>query len=201
MDFLSLDLDFWRDPVVAVPAVQEVLQFVRRRGIPGSVVMNHQQMLATVNASKARRLINIDEHSDFASPPINDLNCGTWVSYVKWRGTGSYLWIRNHKDSFHGACNGGNYPRWNSHHDWAEMRSTYRGQSVALVGQLTRNVTEVCICLSPAFTPKPVYNATRGLLKGLPYRRGVRDEYQQGRTCQPPIAYRSNGLPVSAPRI
>lgn len=200
MIFLSIDLDFWRFPEEAVPAIEQVVGFVRQRGLPCTVVMNHQQILPLINASPARTLVNIDEHSDLSGPPINDLNCGTWVSYVRWRAEGRYLWVRNHPNSYHGCCNGG-LGRWNYRHEWASARTTHAAQHRALDGRLTSDVIEVVLCLSPAFTPEAVYDVGRKMLKGFPYRREVKNEHQQGRTCRPPPIRRTDGPRAPAPRI
>lgn len=108
--YLSIDLDFWNQGKRSLPHLKRFLTTVRHN-LPMSrikVVDSHEELLPHVNESGCDELINIDWHSDvtnrFDSCEYNlrsptKLNCGTWVSFVKFRKQGVYTWIHPYKAS------------------------------------------------------------------------------------------------------
>lgn len=107
--YLSVDIDFFAPPYYA--SDEEVLTFLdllrdvaAKKNVPIHAMMNHNQMLKYVDCSSARRLINLDAHSDLADKDVDERNIGTWISYVKWRKEGEYFWLRNAHDPWAGEC-------------------------------------------------------------------------------------------------
>ena len=76
--YLSIDSDFWSNPDIFLEQLELLMKFALG-SIPIIAVMNHQQMLDDVNLSKARKLINIDEHSDLDGVDVDWLSCATWL--------------------------------------------------------------------------------------------------------------------------
>lgn len=184
--FLSVDIDFWHLPGPAESTLSSLVKFVRDRGIPLTVVMNHQQMLRQVNASPARILVNLDEHSDLVDRDVTDLTCGTWVSYVRWRAAGAYLWARNRHRVNTGNCNRDLSPRWNYGSDWALSKSYCAPQEGPLQPFLNDRLVGVGVCLSPSYTRIAVLPVARKVLSGFPYVRGRFDDDSFVRSCRPP---------------
>jgi len=97
--FLSIDLDYFDD------GPRETLaRFLRRvdlLDVEKAVYKDHHDILPMVNRYDWETLINVDHHSDLADlleepttgklDPL-DLNCGTWVNYVKNIGSRLYSW-------------------------------------------------------------------------------------------------------------
>jgi hypothetical protein len=137
-------------------------------------------MLDSVNASKARSLVNVDEHSDLADRKCDRFNCGTWVSYVVWRHEGSYTWIRNSRSTAVGNCNGccSGDDNWDYDSDWRTRRSIFRKpKKDSLETLLTRDVVDVGICISPGYTNERLQRVTREIFRDLiPLKRGVSNE-------------------------
>lgn len=183
--YLSLDIDFWRTAEPAIAGLRRLTRFADKRRIPLYVVMNHQQLLPYVNASRARTLINVDEHSDLASMYVDALDCGSWVAYVRWRDEGRYLWVRSHEDASNGCCSIGP-PPWDDH-DWNVADTRYADQDKALKGLLTDDVVGIGVCLSPTYAPIDVYDAARELLQGRPYKKGRLNDDTIVRRCLPPF--------------
>lgn len=106
--YLSIDMDYWngRTPAYTRRSLFSLLKRLKKKRVPMIACMNHQQMLNHVNDSNARRLINLDTHSDLAQPAVTMLNCGTWVSYVKWRQKGEFVWCHRRSIS-EGDCSSG----------------------------------------------------------------------------------------------
>jgi len=117
---LSLDLDYF-NPFIQTLEQEEKLRAslislflsARKKGIPVTAYTNHHQILPLVNQCKTRTLINYDSHSDLMMERYvwedgNDgLNCGTWVSFVKWRNEGEYRWVHALRGVQAGCCNNG----------------------------------------------------------------------------------------------
>jgi hypothetical protein len=169
--YLSIDLDFWFDPTRAREQLILLMQRLGKR--PITAVMNHQQMLAAVNASNAQRLINIDAHSDLAESSVMKLNCGTWISYVKWRTEGAYIWIRPDA-GFHNSCNGDDRAIWNAGTDWKYSVSRHISRRNLKLTTYLHDCVEVGICMSPAYAPSEVVEVFREIVDryGIPYRKG-----------------------------
>jgi hypothetical protein len=182
--FLSIDVDYWYDPKAAHAGLTSVLKRARRRGLPLCAVMNHQQLLSIVSASEARQLVNVDEHSDLTSSDIDELSCGTWVSYVKWRQEGKYLWVRGYPSTTHGNCNGDK--DWYEGSDWGLTRTLYNPE--ANVGRFVNaSCVGVGLCQSPEFARAAVQDVFRDLVKayGVPYKKGRMNEFRQRRALRP----------------
>ncbi len=156
--------------------LHEVIRHGKNQGLPIIGVMNHQQILNEVNSSGARRLINVDAHSDLAGTDCDELNCGTWVSYVRWRRSSEYIWIRNQKGITWGSCNGGRRI-WNKNTDWGTTKSVYLGR-----GFKAREIMDECvgigISMSPAWCTEEMEKIFNEALKdyGINYKKGRRDE-------------------------
>jgi hypothetical protein len=152
--YLSIDIDFWSSERAATKTLNLILNSIPKKATK-IAVMNHQQMCRYVDASKASILINIDQHSDVCTSTINKFECGSWISYVKWRKEGKYLWVRNSTSTSNGNCNGwqfGNTPSWRYGSDWGELKSIYKAQSFN-VDKLCdfSSIVGVGLCLSPAY--------------------------------------------------
>lgn len=102
--YLSIDLDYWnRGPKCfghMRKFLTEALGYVPKSRI--NVIDSHENMIPFINESGCDELINMDWHSDISNrfdPDFKDqegwnmLNCGTWVTYIKWKGNGKYTWI------------------------------------------------------------------------------------------------------------
>ena len=190
--YLSLDLDFFNasgrsaEPLflgLVEYNLERVAEFVKRRKIPCVAVMNHQQMLRFVDQSGCDTLLNVDTHSDLAEASIDALSCGTWVSYVKWRKTGQYIWHHGYT-AYRGDCSGGANlfcprPRhkrgqmsgWRDVHHKKTTRMPPLGNDIKAVG----------VCLSPCYVDFP--EETGELLRDwydrhrIPYVKGRLDEH------------------------
>ena len=190
--YLSIDIDFWED--LSEDRLQKDLQRLvnelNKRQIPIVAVMNHQQLLPLVSDSSARRLVNVDQHSDLADTTVEKLDCGTWVSYVSWRKKGEYVWIRRHSLDA-GECNGGD-PIFRERggvdktlSDWKKL-STKRVRYLPPLKELLKGVVAAGICLSPSFIPSENFNTVgpyekvfRRIVRQfkIPYKRGLRNEH------------------------
>jgi len=182
--YLSIDIDFWNDLDAAERTLSKL--FLRRGDIPVRAVMNHQQLLPSINKSGADLLVNVDEHSDLTDTDVNIFECGTWVSYVKWRTRGKYLWIRNQKGVSHGSCNHGQ-KFWNSGSDWLTTNTVFEPQEVDLSLYL-RDCVGIGLCLSPSFCAFGAEDLFKMLVKAfhIPYKKGQADEYSNRQYRRPP---------------
>lgn len=95
--YLSVDLDYWQEHSTD----RSMLRFVDRclsLKVPTLLVSDHHWLIDHVNQYRADRLINVDYHDDITQRPNRDrdsdfpLDCGNWVSHVKWRRRASYEW-------------------------------------------------------------------------------------------------------------
>jgi len=205
--FLSIDMDFWngRDcfeetiPDQVYGYLNRLCSDLKNRRIPMSAVMNHQQMLRMVNNSKANTLINIDMHSDLASSEVQVLNCGTWVSYVKWRRqAGHYLWLHRHS-AWHGECNlgddmGGPIFEENSivrrsMTDWGVIQHRKVKRAPQWAWLKKRNPVEFSLVLSPHYVDRDLEPVFRQIVKDfrLPYIKGIRHEQHARQDVRPPF--------------
>jgi len=186
--FLSIDMDFWNDwtRVGSIHNYLDRLCFdIKKSGIFMTAVMNHQQMLSLVNESKARRLINIDQHSDLVDTKVDRLNCGTWVSYVKWRSEGKYLWFHKHAEH-QGDCNQ-MPPIFTSRSvrrkitDWGYIGHKKVKTTPSRRYLMNKDITDFSLVLSPAFVDEELEPVFRDIVKGykIPYRKGWRAEDHQ----------------------
>jgi hypothetical protein len=169
--YLSVDVDFWLEPTRAREQLYRLMQHIGKR--PIIAVMNHQQMLREVNASKAKRLTNIDAHSDLAESSVSKLNCGTWISYVTWRKQGEYIWIRPDV-GYQNSCNGDDRAIWNAGTDWKYSVSRYISRRNLKITTYLHDCVGVGLCMSPAYAPIEVVEVFREIVDryGIPYRKG-----------------------------
>jgi hypothetical protein len=111
--YLSIDIDYWREhtPWIAFQDMDRFFLKVIDLKAPIYIVNNHHKILRDVNRRKFDTLINMDFHSDitcyidrdggvyeyYQMPQKQsikgDLNCGTWVNFVKNRTEGEFIWI------------------------------------------------------------------------------------------------------------
>lgn len=198
--FLSIDIDFWNylthAPEIALENLNNLYKHCRTNSVPLTAVCNHNQMLPVVNRSDTNQLINIDYHSDLTTNNVDNLNCGTWVSYVKQRKQSKYKWLhRSHADD--GECNG-DYPIFkgcmtierefpgNVVVDWYDYSHVeLNGVNFNVKKMFDReNVTQVCICESPAYTNEDILKEFKSWRKSynIPYTRGSRWDAYEKRT-------------------
>lgn len=184
--YLSIDIDYWNlgNAHMLERELAKLLQ--RAQDIPIIAVMNHQQLLSPINESGANRLVNIDEHSDLADCDVDKLECGTWVSYVTWRHTGTYLWIRSENSTSYGSCNG-NCKVWNKCTDWQKSVTGYINPGNLRLVKYLQNCVGIGICMSPNYANNGLIDVFRNVVKqyNIPYKKGLARERHQ-RNIRPP---------------
>jgi hypothetical protein len=172
--YLSVDIDYWTDSTVT-RFIWEFGKFLsdRPKHIPITAVMNHQQMLWNVNRTHVQRLVNLDFHSDLNDKNVEELHCGSWVSYVQWRRWGEYIWVRPKKDPSLGCCNR-NDDHWNDGTDWKKAVSMVRSPENMDLRSLYTNCQAIGVCMSPAFINKAMQEAFLQIVTAnkIPYRPG-----------------------------
>lgn len=99
--YLSIDIDYWTgtklDINSGLPFVNR--SFIKRvigTGKDISVFMSHEQMLSDIEKSGARKLVNVDYHSDLSDNSngiLPELNEGTWVNHLSFCKEGEFIWI------------------------------------------------------------------------------------------------------------
>lgn len=198
--YFSFDLDYFNfhggklKPFVdrAYSYLEEIRHFVAKARIPIVAVMNHQQMLPHVDASRCDTLLNVDTHSDLCESDVVELNCGTWVAYVKWRKQGTFTWWHGY-DVSAGDC--GTYNLFSDRRkmvhkgmtDW-KVANHIRCKQVP---KLTSDIRSVGICLSPSYVDyegeMTKMFKTWVSAHGVPYTKGRKDEHF-GRKRRPPQA-------------
>jgi hypothetical protein len=193
--YLSIDIDYWHSfGPKTLDQLKRVMQKGKDRGIPIIAVMNHQQMLREVNESNADKLINIDEHSDLTESAVKELTCGSWVSYVRWRRSAEYLWVRNRSD-YNGSCNWNlrGFRRcskrgWCIGSDWGIVNTENPGRGLDLM-KYTQWCVGIGLCLSPDWCSEQGEEVFYDLVNefGIPYRKGRRNEDSLIRRARPPF--------------
>lgn len=101
---------------------------------PIQLYQDHHHVLPDLNKTTHDHLINIDYHDDIMAntrklPRKEDLNCGTWVSYVKWRRKANYTWLKPSDHNFsreEGRCCDDNIWEDTSLTDWKNV-NTFNG--------------------------------------------------------------------------
>lgn len=193
--FLSLDIDFFCYPLTTDENRNDVgnfldglLQISRDKQIPINAVMNHNQMLKSVDKSNARRLINLDAHSDLATDNVQVLEIGTWISYVKWRGEGEYVWLRNERYTHPGECGYSFQESHRSQSDWKSVRSHWIKSTPNVFDFARMNLVAISVCMSPMFNE---YSDELDLIQwiktnNIPYQKGFRAEHDNFKQCCPP---------------
>ena len=174
MTFLSIDIDFWK----GLPATRlhcdltTICVALQDRGVPIQAVMNHHQLLREVARSHARRLVNVDMHSDLTYMPVGTVTCGNWVAHVPWHEDGQYEWVRRHS-LIDGECD---YPhlfgRGKNGTRWRHI-STRRVTAFPWA-ELDNGMVAAGICMSPGYSDSGFDAVMREVVKahGVPYRRG-----------------------------
>jgi hypothetical protein len=178
--YLSIDMDYWDTAWIALKNLQHLFNEELYGLNPEQkiAVMNHQQLLPHVAANEADVLINLDTHSDLASIDSSiELNCGTWVSYVPWRSTGTYMWY--HANDFDvGNCNWSR--TWDAKCQWKKTKHVESPEDINLIDTFAEfDIIGVGLCLSPDYITdgllEPIF---RGIVKQykIPYKSGRRNE-------------------------
>lgn len=182
--YLSIDIDFWNDLDAAEVTLCKLL--LQRGEVPISAVMNHQQLLSSVNDSGADLLVNVDEHSDLTDSGVTIFECGSWVSYVEWRHYGRYLWVRNVQNTSRGSCNLGQKV-WNAGSDWMSTTTIFKKQEVDLCPYL-QDCVGIGLCLSPSFCVCGAEDLFQMLIKkfSIPYQSGQSNEFLNRQYLRPP---------------
>ena len=90
--YLSVDLDNWMNREFP----SNFLNKIKKLEVPVAVSVHHHELLPHMNYFKqCRRLINVDMHADICGNCVpNNLNCGTWGNFVRWRNQKdtSFIW-------------------------------------------------------------------------------------------------------------
>ena len=193
--YLSIDIDYWNYALnrtrKAKAYLDKIALLSRAKGIPIQAMMNHHQMLPLVNKSGATTLINIDTHSDLADDTVEQLNVGTWVSYVKQRRQSHYHWIHGGPLE-DGECNSEDpiFPRRGKPHldltDWGTLQRTQL-DTPPRPERVMRDVVAVGVVLSPSYCMwdlEPVFHSWRKDWE-ISYLRGVKNERLVRRTLSP----------------
>lgn len=179
--FLSIDTDYWTSPNKAYIALNSLFGYLQNHPTPTIAVMNHQQLLGYVNDSKSDLLINVDTHADIAAEDqfLTELNCGTWLSFVKWRKQADYLWVRSGY-IWQGNCNGVAGERWNRGHGWNSAKTKKMPENLDLVDLVKDyELTGVGLVLSPDYiVDGELEEVFRYVISryNLLYRKGRRNE-------------------------
>ena len=197
--YVSVDLDFWNDchPHDVENDLNRLFSLARKKGIPIVAVMNHQQLLRYVDASKARELINLDTHSDLGCvDTVDEFNCGTWIAYVRWRHRGIYRWLHR-KTVNDGEC-AWERPIFMNEHctrvrtrpentDWKKVTHR-RVKKMPNISDLLKDCVEMGFVMSPAYSDYDFEEVFRKTLKkfDIPYKKGRRDEEFYGAERKPP---------------
>ena len=163
--FLSVDADFF--DVLDHKKKEDMRRWLDRmtevahgESIPVSACMNHQQMLPVINNSRARHLVNLDQHSDLDNHwHCKSLHCGSWVNYVKWRFEGSYMWVRTGNDKITSMVDGDCGYHFDAvpgtpdalAHQWGTLKDMFVWEYPD-PGMMARGAMEIMVCMSPAFS-------------------------------------------------
>lgn len=184
--YLSIDLDYFNgcEPEFVEVTLGRVLKGALSRRLPLLAVMNHQQILEHVNLHPADELWNFDQHSDVVPPNHDQLDCGSWATYVKWRQNASYVWVRNSYRTLDGSCND---RIWDKDLDWGQARSITGIEAPRWQDVLPQAVA-VGICMSPRYINPELEAPLRAALAryGVPMRRGRREDDTISRRRRPP---------------
>lgn len=164
--YLSVDVDFFngRSDEILEEYLKNLLKYSKDNDVPLVAVTNHQQLLGFVNKSEARKLVNIDEHSDLTDNSYHVLECGTWVSFVKWRKEGVYRWIYSGSYPSRGDCNG-DYTIFHSERiidrgasDWKELGVKTMEGKIPTFSNINGDVVDIGVCLSPSYACNPLHD-------------------------------------------
>jgi hypothetical protein len=187
--FLSVDIDYYNHVKCGEVRLKEYLdlcfQASEQQSVPIVAIDNHHQILPIVNKSKARTLVNIDTHSDLGDRHTEQLNCGTWVSYVKWRQNGHYYWV--HKGDVHlGECSCHDPIFTKKRHkisltEWRKLRRICDTPP----NPLALNLTEIVVCRSPSYSKKELLPVFDTWVRGVAYIRGQKSDDEFSKRWRP----------------
>ena len=162
-------MDFWRK---ADPADQSLTTLLYQnsiyRNVPVTAVVSHQEMLSSVDDSGADCLINVDEHDDLINLK-QDLTDGNWISYVKWRQGGTYIWVCSYEEVQNFNTHEWRKPHrrlnkeWYHGSQWANNQYLYGRQSIDLCQYLV-DLVGIGIALSPGYAPPDVQEVMQRLM-------------------------------------
>lgn len=205
--FLSIDMDYWNDwsEDICYETLWNILN--KTKYLPRdrkTAVMNHQQMLRFVDKSLARHFVNVDYHSDLAATGCDVFECGTWISYIKWRkeNNAKYTWIRPVRNVYAGDCSNFEiFENINKNYlqpiikptntDWNEIKFKCISPKRLLKDNIFNNVSNVSLCLSPTYIKSNILeDIFREMVDrfNLRYYKGVRDEQNSPRASRALIA-------------
>lgn len=185
--YLSIDLDYWNGlrPRDVENWLLTLFTAARKKHIPIAAVTNHQQLTRYVNTVRPDVLVNVDTHSDLATPDVMRYECGTWVSYVQNRAEMEYVWIHR-LGVDEGDCNEGDpiFTEYSTRVDKTDYKGITRIKRRLHPNpkDLLKGCVEIGFCLSPAYTYKELQPVFRNLAEyfGLYVVRGRKDEELYG---------------------
>jgi hypothetical protein len=116
--FLSVDVDYWAalPHPIAAKEMNDFFNRVIKIGKPIYIVKDHEELVPFIDKLTWAELVNVDYHSDITSiidvgdgkligcyedpkgrlkldAPQTELNCGTWVNYVKGASYRRFRWL------------------------------------------------------------------------------------------------------------
>lgn len=195
---VSIDIDYWNFWSTYTQEkhlrryLDHAVRTAQQKCVPIVAITNHQQILKWANKSKARRILSIDTHSDLRDNGCDELDCGSWVSYVKWRKEGEFHWIHKGRSDY-GDCNGGrvifqdrrrvkkSFKKylWDPESEycvveWKKVR--HRRAAPPKLDNL--DITEIVVCESPTYSDGNLIEIFQEWRKehNIPYLRGRKDE-------------------------
>jgi len=197
--YVSIDMDFWDNVRIAEKSLRKFLNSIP--DVPLVAVMNHQQLVRHVNKIPADVLVNIDTHSDLVEEStVLELNCGTWVSYIKWRHEADYIWYHAHP-VWQGNCNHTDTAdSWNQGHGYKSAEEKRQLEKTSIQDMVSGlNVVGVGLCLSPFYINSFELEVLfRQLVKDykIPYFKGDRSE-NIARQVRPPFRKTQRRRPLT----
>jgi hypothetical protein len=123
--YLSIDLDYWHECRKAISFLSKVAQL----DVPMIIVSHHDMLVDHINKSGCRHLINVDYHDDIVGynkdGTLISLEEGSWVSHVRWAGSGVYEWRHPHHSHIsrliNGVCDDLLETNTHNNHPWKEV--------------------------------------------------------------------------------
>ena len=200
--YLTLDIDFWAccnhaDREVATANLVKVLTWAFEQ--PNTIIVKHHHIVFDhASAYPADNLVNVDAHSDVISPEwlyderrhTYDLNrhprrfrfdCGTWGSFIEWRGASKFVWVHPYRNTEDGNCNM-NW-RWNEKLEWRSTESRYITPLKLTPAWLKSNYdtfTGISISLSPEWSWDEDVLTAKALAKKFGYKVDYRGDVRGG---------------------